>query len=55
VSSVHRGLEGGARGFGGSAPEKKKKKIPQETCHVFRWFFFDTWFFPMVFYFRLRN
>jgi hypothetical protein len=26
----------------------------RETCHIFRWFF-SIWFFPMVFYFWLRN
>jgi hypothetical protein len=51
---AHRGVRGGRNpphAGPGVAPQKKKK-LPRETCHVFRWFFrhmvfVDGFLFPV--------
>jgi hypothetical protein len=69
ASGVKGGLRdfiGPLRGGLGAAPLRKKNH--RETCHIFASFFrvasifmsivgefFGIWFFPMVFYFWLRN
>ena len=46
------GHAGGLEGLGGSAP--KFVFLPQETCHIFRWFF-STWFFVVGFLFSIKE
>jgi hypothetical protein len=56
---IASGVQGGDRpphgGLGAAPPRKKKKKnLPWETCHIFRWFF-DTWFFADGFPFPVKK
>jgi hypothetical protein len=60
VSVLHRECrgvrEGGARPplWGAGVVPLKKKILPQETCHIFRWFF-STWFFSDGFLFQVKE
>jgi hypothetical protein len=52
-----RGEEPPARGFGGSAPKKKKNILPADIFpgpHDIRWFF-GTWFFADGFLFPVKE